>query len=348
MSDYAILRIAKRSLGQAAAMARHALREAATPNADPARRTDNTVLGPETSAGVMAALRAKLPAKRRKDAVPCIEVFVGGSPEAMAKMTRQQQDAYFEDALRWIGGRFGGGQNLVSAVVHRDETTPHLQVLLVPLLDGRLNAKRLVGNRSQMSQMQTDFAEQVGRPHGLRRGEKGSRAKHTSIRAFYAAIERAGSVDALPPRVPVPPEPPALTIFASSEVKADHARRMREREAAIEANRRREQRIMELARVGLAAKGRLARRELPAIEHEVEVWRGHVERAKMLLSEQRREHEARQQQLAAVEREIQQRREVLQLGQLELEAQRLRHEVRELHAEREALTRPQRQRYRPG
>ena len=88
-------------------------------------------------------------------------------------MTRKQQDAYFKRALGWISDRFGGRSNLISAVIHRDETTPHMQVLLVPLVDGKLNAKRLVGNRGDMQQMQTDFAEMVGAPHGLRRGKMG-------------------------------------------------------------------------------------------------------------------------------------------------------------------------------
>lgn len=271
MSTYAILRVQKRSLGQAAAMARHALREAPTPNADPARRDENTVYGPDTAAGVMADLRAKLPDKRRKDAVPCIEVFVGGSPEAVQAMSRKQQDAYFKRALAWVGDRFGGRGNLVSAVIHRDETTPHMQVLLVPLLDGKLNAKKLVGNRGDMQQMQTDFAAQVGAHHGLRRGEKGSRAKHTSIRQFYGALEAAGSPGALPPRVPVPQPLPEPGMFAGEAKRAAYAKREKERVEAMAANKRRQGELERLAALAVATHGRARRvpRQLVGLEKQL-------------------------------------------------------------------------------
>ena len=60
---------------------------------------------------------------------------------------------------------------MISAIVHYDETTPHLHILSVPLTqDGRLSAREIIGNRTKMSQMQTAFYEQVGRDYGLERG----------------------------------------------------------------------------------------------------------------------------------------------------------------------------------
>jgi hypothetical protein len=38
--------------------------------------------------------------------------------------------------------------------------------------------------------MQTDFAEKVGHKYGLDRGKERSTAKHQTVRAFYAAIEK--------------------------------------------------------------------------------------------------------------------------------------------------------------
>lgn len=299
MSNYAILRVRKRGMAQAAAMARHALREASTPNADPAKVTENTVMGPSTAAGVMADLRAKLPEKRRKDAVPCIELFIGASPEAMRAMTRKQQDAYFKRALGWIGERFGGKGNMVSAVVHRDETTPHMQVLLVPLLDGKLNAKRLVGNRGDMQQMQTDFAEKVGAPHGLRRGEKGSRAKHTSIKQFYGAMEAAGRPEALPPRVPVPRPLPEPGMFASEAKREAYAKREKERAEAMAANKRRQAEVERLAALAVATHGRARRapRQLANLERD-------TEQAAKLLEQQRQEFNQAADQVKGLKAEV--------------------------------------------
>jgi hypothetical protein len=246
-------------------MARHALREADTPNADPAKRQENTVLGPKTVAEVMAAIEAKLPTKRRRDAVPVVEFLIGASPEVMREMSRSKQESYFQSALSWLGQRFGGTSNLVSAVIHRDETTPHMQVLLVPLLNGRLNAKALVGNKQTMKDMQSDFARQVGEPHGLRRGEEGSRAKHTTIAQFYGALRAVGRNDALPPRIAMPHPLPKPGMFAGEAERAAFAKREAEREDARQANAKRQEEIERLAQVGVAVHGRGRRRLVDAL-----------------------------------------------------------------------------------
>ena len=38
--------------------------------------------------------------------------------------------------------------------------------------------------------MQSEFAEQVGRQHGLERGLEGSRSRHTTIQAYYGRVEK--------------------------------------------------------------------------------------------------------------------------------------------------------------
>ena len=304
MSNYAILRYDRRSLATAAAMARHALRAGRVENADPARTGDNEVLiGGRTPAAVMGAIRAKLPADRRHNAVPCVEVFVGASPEHMHKLSRQDQDAYMRGALEWIGREFGGAANIVSAVVHRDESTPHMQVLLVPLLDGTLNAKKLIGNRAAMQDRQTRFAHDCGKPYGLRRGELGSKAKHSTIRSFYGALQAAGSVDALPPLRPVPEALDEPSVISSKATKDAYARRERERAEAMAANRKRQAEIVRLAKVGLAVKGK-ATRTLPEAQAEVERARAAAEQARLVVDRGRREYNATDAKRQALESEI--------------------------------------------
>lgn len=172
--------------------AKHTYREQDTPNAATERTPLNTHDGPQTAADLVAAINARMPAKHRKDAVQCIEVLIGGSPEAINAKDRAGQDAYFDDAKRWLRDTFGA-DNLVGASVHRDETSPHLVAYIVPVdaATGRLNAKRWLGGAKALSQFQTDFAAKVGRQHGLERGLEGSKARHTSIRDYYGAIQRA-------------------------------------------------------------------------------------------------------------------------------------------------------------
>ena len=50
-----------------------------------------------------------------------------------------------------------GEKNIFSAVVHKDETTPHMHVNFVPLKIGKLTAKEVIGNRKDLELMQDKF-----------------------------------------------------------------------------------------------------------------------------------------------------------------------------------------------
>lgn len=119
-----------------------------------------------------------------------IEYLITGSPDGMNRKRRRDQDAYFADALAWLKERHGA-ENLIYAGIHRDETTPHLYAYVVPLdPQGKLNCRHFLGGAKALSQMQTDFAERVGQRHGLQRGIEGSKARHTTVRQYYAALQQ--------------------------------------------------------------------------------------------------------------------------------------------------------------
>lgn len=54
-----------------------------------------------------------------------IEYLITANPEDLHGKTRQQQDAYFDDALNFLRQKHGA-ENVVYAGVHRDEMTPHM------------------------------------------------------------------------------------------------------------------------------------------------------------------------------------------------------------------------------
>jgi hypothetical protein len=194
---YAILRVGKiKTKGQLGAALSHNFCERHTPNADLDRLHENTVLkGPENGQNVIATWEARAPEKIRKNAVHALEYFVGASPEKMAAMSRTQQDAYFRKALDWFEDRHGK-DNVLSAVIHRDETTPHMQILVIPLnARGRLNARELVGGKATLSKMQTDFAHEVGISFGLERGRERSQATHQTIKEYYARAQEPVEAD---------------------------------------------------------------------------------------------------------------------------------------------------------
>lgn len=103
---------------------------------------------------------AKLHKKIRKDAVMGIEVIVSlPSDHTIDEML------FFNDCIQWCKWYFG--VPVLSAVIHRDEANPHVHILLVPLVDGRLQGSQTVGNRSKWRAMQEHFYEHVARHYGF-------------------------------------------------------------------------------------------------------------------------------------------------------------------------------------
>ena len=88
--------------------------------------------------------------------------------DRFGRHTKRENDKFFRDCLRFHERHFG---HIISAIVHYDETTPHLHIVSVPLTqDGRLSARDVIGNKARMSKTQDEFFEQVGRGYGLERG----------------------------------------------------------------------------------------------------------------------------------------------------------------------------------
>lgn len=107
-------------------------------------------------------------AKTRSNSVLALDTIYTASPNFFQGKTNQQNDDFFKDCLQFHQEHFG---HIISAVIHYDETTPHLHVISVPLTqDGRLSARDVIGNKSKMSKTQDAFFEQVGRGYGLERG----------------------------------------------------------------------------------------------------------------------------------------------------------------------------------
>jgi len=188
---YAILRVGKlKTMGQIASAAAHNLRQMDVPNAASEQAPKNEILaGGDQPSNVLEAWRDRAPEKVRSNAVRALEYVITASPEAMAEMGSDSARDYLTDALDWLKERHGA-ENVLSAVIHNDESTPHLQALVIPLDDReRLNARAFVNGREALSAMQTDFAENVAQDHGLERGLEGSRAHHTEVKNHYARVK---------------------------------------------------------------------------------------------------------------------------------------------------------------
>ena len=190
---YAIMRTEKHhTMGEIAAMGKHNERTRDTPNADPARLGENVRLigSGDWVADAQARLTEATNPHFRPDAIRGVEVFMGVSPAFTDTATEADWHAWVERSMGWLTDTFRDPRNVVAAVWHRDELTPHIQALVVPLREdnARLSYEHyLGGSKYRLSELQTSYAEAV-RDLGLERGVQGSQATHQDVQRWYAKI----------------------------------------------------------------------------------------------------------------------------------------------------------------
>lgn len=140
----------------------------------------------------VADIQSRQKRKIRCDAPVAIEYMITASPEAMTRLSKQEQERYFAECLSFVEARHGVG-NRLSAVLHLDETTPHLHMLVFPEREGKLDAKSFF-KLPALTELQDEFAIKVGKQFGLERGvrltellEKGEKPhRHQSVAVYKA------------------------------------------------------------------------------------------------------------------------------------------------------------------
>ena len=131
----------------------------------------------------------------RKDAVVMNSFVLGSDKQFFDGLSKVERYNFFSDCYKFFAERYGE-ENIIAAVVHNDETTPHMHLNLMPITsDGRLCSKQLF-DKPQLQKLQTDFYEEVGKKYGLQRGKEGSQRKHLSTAEFKAKkiIEQAEAI----------------------------------------------------------------------------------------------------------------------------------------------------------
>lgn len=203
------------------------------PNADPELRKYNKQLA--GTSDMVKDVNNRIAAagcKVRKNAVLAIEHLITASPEAFNYKKITGQDGkpalqgntknwndFEQAAVKWLTEQYGAA-NVVNVHVHKDEETPHIHAVVVPIKDGKLNARHFVNGREKLSGMQDSFSEAV-KDLGIERGVKGSRAQHIDIKAFYGQLEagkergremsaKMQEMAGRPPKIAIT-TPPALT-----------------------------------------------------------------------------------------------------------------------------------------
>lgn len=157
--------------------------------------------------------KAGIKRKIRHDQVRAIQVMLSGTPEDMRRIQAEGKlDDWCRDNVEWLRETFGR-DNVVSAVLHMDEKTPHIHATVVPIVTGERrkskkkpdkpedgkkkyrkkdpNAARLcvddVMTRDNLKLFQDTYAVAMNK-YGLQRGIDGSEARHISTRQFYREL----------------------------------------------------------------------------------------------------------------------------------------------------------------
>lgn len=188
-----------------AAVAAHNNRDKLEPHCDPAAPQPVHLCG---GRDLVADVKARLlahgidPTKLRKNAAIAFEVVMTASRPFFTAGT-------YEEAMKrtgaWIGAacafarKMWGENRIVSMVLHLDEFTPHIHVVLLPLIEkiykrwperGKtwaLEARTISG--PGMYQRVHDGYAQAMQSFGLARGKSGSRAKYRPYAAELADLD---------------------------------------------------------------------------------------------------------------------------------------------------------------
>lgn len=173
MSGAAFLRVKKlKGGGIITVAARHNRRViqaeiGASASIDPTRsHLNETFMGPSTAADVGQLARDLMAragvVKLRKDAVMGLEIVFSLPPGHAI-----DDSAYFTECAAWAGRYFGSADNILSADIHRDEAAPHCHLLVLPLIDNRMDGSNMVGGKQKLMALQRDFHLNVASQHGL-------------------------------------------------------------------------------------------------------------------------------------------------------------------------------------
>ncbi|PFZ67024.1 MobV family relaxase, partial [Bacillus pseudomycoides] len=124
----------------------------------------------------------------RKDAVVMCEFVVTSDRDFFERLSEEDPDSqkdFFEEAYNFLKERYGE-QNIVHAVVHLDEKTPHMHVGMVPITEEKKLSAKQIFNRKELVSLQDDFhTHMVEKGFDLERGVSSDK-KHIETARFKA------------------------------------------------------------------------------------------------------------------------------------------------------------------
>lgn len=133
--------------------------------------------------------------KIRKNNVLARELLLTASPEFFKGIPPQQLQSWINTNVEWLNNEFG--DNIIYAVLHLDESTPHIHCLMCPKIYDekrkvyRLSNRFFFNGKELLSQWQDNYASCMNKTFPiLKRGRKYSKAKHIEIREYYSVVNQ--------------------------------------------------------------------------------------------------------------------------------------------------------------
>lgn len=123
----------------------------------------------------------------RKDAVHLCGLIVSSDKDFFGKLNADETRHFFTEATNYLT-EFVGKENVISAMVHMDEKTPHMHFLHVPVTkDGRLCAKDIY-TKAALKKLQDELPKHLQKcgfqiERGVER-QKGSAKKHLDTNEY--------------------------------------------------------------------------------------------------------------------------------------------------------------------
>ena len=215
---YAVLHLDK-AKGADSGMSAHIERTIHPKNADSTRTHLNRelILFPEGVTSRTQAIQHRLDTaglKRKigKNQVQAIRILLTGTHEDMVQIEKESRlDEWCQDNIDWLQKTYGT-DNVVSVVLHMDESTPHLHATVIPIVETERKRKKKeeevkrtyrkkapaprlcaddVMSRAKLKNYQNTYAAAMQR-YGLQRGIDGSEAQHISTHEYYRSLMLQG------------------------------------------------------------------------------------------------------------------------------------------------------------
>ncbi len=125
----------------------------------------------------------------RKDATVYCECIISSDSVFFENLTEDKQKEFFKSSLDYLKNKIGE-EFIISANVHLDETTPHMHVGFVPIIENSLSAKKLI-DRKFLREVQDQlpaYLKNLG--FDIQRGIENSKRKHKNTKEFKKELDR--------------------------------------------------------------------------------------------------------------------------------------------------------------